>query len=397
MKTQLEFYDKDILKNIQGVLTLRPERVVYFYDNTLTDRGVFTALERCLQRRLPGLLVETEPVDITRMPEIFAKVQETIRRYGDCDVDLTGGSELMLLAGFQAGLLEGARLFYTDLSRRKVISLGSEALAYDIPALSLEDFVTARGAAFAGNSQEEPRPEDYEAILGVCRYIFRHLRDWKDTCAYVQAGMSGAPPQQRQFCCPNVFRNRSRREVSPSWKLLRVLERAGFLRELSLSPQEVRFVFRDSLSRKYATTYGIWLELWVFIHAKRIPAFDDVRLGAMIDWDVGDRRCLVGNEIDVLLSMDSIPVFISCKLREAGAPDVNELVVAKKRLGGWFSKGLLVCFGHSRTQNTEVYRRGLDLGVEMLDERDLLSPDFGKRLLAAVRDYDLVKMKWTKV
>ena len=33
MKVLIEFYDKDVLKNIVAPLTLRPEKVVYLYDS----------------------------------------------------------------------------------------------------------------------------------------------------------------------------------------------------------------------------------------------------------------------------------------------------------------------------------------------------------------------------
>ena len=37
MKVLIEFYDKDVLKNIVAPLTLRPEKVVYLYDSGLRD------------------------------------------------------------------------------------------------------------------------------------------------------------------------------------------------------------------------------------------------------------------------------------------------------------------------------------------------------------------------
>lgn len=55
----------------------------------------------------------------------------------------------------------------------------------------------------------------------------------------------------------------------------------------------------------------------------------------MIDWDVYDGVRIGGNEIDVVLMDDSLPVFISCKLRDADTAALNELLIAKKRLGGW--------------------------------------------------------------
>lgn len=395
--TQIEYYDKDVLKNILGVLSIRPDRVVYFYDDAIRDKSVFDDLAKCLRRHLPKLLIDTVPVDILSMQDIYSKTRFAIRQSEKCIMELTGGSELMLLAGFKAGAECGAELVYTDINRRKIFPLGVNGAERDLVGLSLEDFLDAKGASFMGTSQVEPRPADYDKILAMCRTLFRSLKEWKATCGYVQFGMGGAPTGDLRFSCNTEIIDKTGRFTTPSMDLLRAFERFGFIHHLRQTKNKTRFEFNDHTARRYMMTFGVWLELWVFIHAKLSGAFDDVRLGAMIDWDAGDRKAVVGNEIDVLLSMDSMPVFISCKLREVGTADINELVIAKKRLGGWFSKGLLVSFGVAKSTNNGTYQRGLDLGVEMMDKTDILSKDFGDRLLRVIHDYDLVKMKWEKL
>ena len=126
-------------------------------------------------------------------------------------------------------------------------------------------------------------------------------------------------------------------------------------------------------------------------------AFQDVKLGTMIDWDIYDGTRMGGNEIDVVLMDHSMPVFISCKLRDADTAALNELLIAKKRLGGWFSKGVIATYSKEKQENTGTYLRCLDLGLEMLDARDILAEDFGDRLVRAIREHDLISMKWKKV
>jgi len=94
---------------------------------------------------------------------------------------------------------------------------------------------------------------------------------------------------------------------------------------------------------------------------------------------------------------DSLPIFISCKLRDADTAALNELLIAKKRLGGWFSKGIIVTFGKERKGNTGTYKRAQELGLELLDAADILSDDFGQRLVKTIREHDLVSLKWKKV
>jgi len=105
MELLIEFYDKDVLKNIVAPLTLRPEKVLYLFDNNMQDMMVFSALKKCLSRNIPGIKVEHFPIDISSVDKISRQISRVLDRFKveECAIDLTGGSELMLLAGYQAG------------------------------------------------------------------------------------------------------------------------------------------------------------------------------------------------------------------------------------------------------------------------------------------------------
>ena len=105
---------------------------------------------------------------------------------------------------------------------------------------------------------------------------------------------------------------------------------------------------------------------------------------------------VAGNEIDVILMDHSMPVFISCKLRDADTAALNELLIAKKRVGGWFSKGVVVTFSKEKTEGSGTYKRAQELGLELLDSSDILAEDFGNRLVKAIREHDLVSLKLKK-
>ena len=125
--------------------------------------------------------------------------------------------------------------------------------------------------------------------------------------------------------------------------------------------------------------------------------FTDVKLGAMIDWDACDGKVSVGNEIDVMLMEDSIPVFISCKLRGISTPDINELYIQRKRLGGWFSKGIIVTSGDDKIKVSGTFKKAEEFGIIVMDRKDIKSRDFGERLYEAVSGQNIVAMKWRRV
>ena len=190
---------------------------------------------------------------------------------------------------------------------------------------------------------------------------------------------------------------KSGRPTYPDLEILREFQRLGFLKNLVTDGKRVRFTFCTLEDRQYCTGYGVWLELYVYIAAKQSGVFDDVKLGTMIDWNAYDGVVVAGNEIDVILMEQSLPVFISCKLRSADTAALNELLIAKKRVGGWFSKGVMVTFSREKTESSGTYKRAQELGLELLDASDILAEDFAERLVRAIREHDLMSLKWKKV
>ncbi|MPN43885.1 hypothetical protein SDC9_191446 [bioreactor metagenome] len=164
-----------------------------------------------------------------------------------------------------------------------------------------------------------------------------------------------------------------------------------------MTENKIKFSYEFPEAITYLGTYGLWLEMFVFINAKRTGRFSDVKLGTMIDWDAYDNVDNVGNEIDVILMQKSIPVFVSCKLRGITTPDINELYIQRKRLGGWFSKGIIVSSGDDKIKETGTFKKASEFGIMVLDRKDIRSSNFGELLFNAVSAQDIVGMKWKRV
>lgn len=397
LNTLIKFYDKDVLKNISATISLKPDKVIFFYDSEIKDMTFFFGLRKCFVRHKPDIILEYYPVDIRNMEGIYQRITEVVKTQEHNRMELSGGSELMLIAGYRAGVDMGMEILYTDLTSGTLMDLQGNHTSYRTEPLRLEDFVDARCAEFIGNSHEFPSEDRYADIVEMCYILFRNLGKWKDTCNFFQTVVSGFSPHEVQIQSRRNIIQKNGRHVAPSPPLLMAFQKHGFIKNLKLTEQNVRFTFTSLLAKQYAIGYGVWLELLVYIKAKETGVFEDVRLGMMIDWDAYDGVTVAGNEFDVVLSDRSMPVFISCKLREADTAALNELLIGKKRIGGWFSKGVIVTFGREKQLKTGTYKRARELGIALLDAGDVMSPDFGDRLVKAIREQDLVSLKWKKV
>lgn len=399
MKVLIEYYDKDVLKNIVAPLTLQPDVVVYLHDRGMTDMNAFRSLRTCFEKSMPKIRVESMPVAIHSVEILRQATRRVIDRYGaeNCTLELTGGSELMMIAGYKAGIQTGARMVHTDLVKGRINDIEKDEKVCDMATLTLENFLDARGAELMGESHRPPHPDRFENITKMAQFLFRHLKEWKVTCSWLQTVASRGLPHELRLESRRHIRMKNGRPVAPEDIILKEFQRRGFIRDLKMDNNWVRFHFCSMEDKQYCISYGVWLELHVYVAAAGSGAFQDVKLGTMIDWDIYDGTRMGGNEIDVVLMDHSTPVFISCKLRDADTAALNELLIAKKRLGGWFSKGLIVTYSQEKKENTGTYLRSKDLGLELLDAKDILADDFSDRLVRAIREHDLVSLKWKKV
>lgn len=397
MLTQIQFYDKDVIKNTLGVISMKPDRVVFVYDRELKDMNRFVSLEKCFKRHLDNFVIEKYPVNILKIDEMYNTVASIIDSSDECVVELTGGSELMTIAGYKAGMDKGARLVYTDILSKKVMDINDDTKSIPTGELSLEDFIDARGACFIGNSHSGPDERLFDSILEMCGIIFRNIKLWRDTCAYFQTAMADSEPNDTMLHARLEIKQKDGRKVSPDRRMVAAFERLGFIKNLYISDKYMAFDFASPEIKSYMISYGVWLELYVYINAKKAGIFKDVKLGAMIDWDAYDGITMPENEIDVIFMDESMPVFVSCKLRDANTPALNELLIEKKRIGGWFSKSIIVTFGNSSTMGTGTYNRAKQYGIEVLDKDDILSDNFSQRIVEVVRGHSPIDLKWKKV
>jgi len=391
--TLIEFYDKDVLKNILAGLSLRPDKIIFLYDSELKDMNVFISLQSCFKKHIPHIVFERYAVDIDDIDSMYSVITKLLLQEEDAAINLTGGSELMIISGYKAGVDCNARILYTNIIHGTVTNLGDKSESWRIPKLSLSDFMDAKGVGLKGSSHIAPRPEQFETVKEMCRIIFEDTKSWKELCSFIQSSMAHSRPDELYLKNKNPFVKRGTRVP----RLLSDFWRLGFITEPNYGKSTLSFEFKNVNFKNYMINYGVWMELFVYITAIETKKFDDVLLGLMLDWDIFDRALSVDNEIDVVISDNSVPVFVSCKLTEANTAALNELVLNQKRMGGWFSKGVIVTFGKERTLNTGTYQRAKDLGLELLDKNDVLAPDFGARLVRAIKNHDLVSMKWTKI
>lgn len=356
--TVIEFFDEEKIDNIMGTLLLRPERVVFLLPEE-KDKSFFSALDAILKKRNIKTEVICEFVDASCVEAAQAKIESVAKKYGDCEFDISGGNDIMLVAMGQAAKSLDVPMHCVNVTEKKVTSVNKNKSykTFDV-SLDVEELVGIHGgkcgreatvkAAYTWERDVECEA-DIEKVWDICR---------KDTGAWNSA--VGAM---------KAHKGENRNVAAIVWSKLK----------------KERLVYNDGSGMKYKNDIvkyllqkqGNALEMFTFITAKSAEAFDDGQSGVVIDWK-GRRE--VENEIDVLLTKGAVGYFVSCKNGMVESEELYKLNTVAKRFGGKYAKKILVI---SRFEPDRSFmERAQEMGIKVIKNvRYLSKKDFASRLV----------------
>ena len=334
---QIDFFDKDIVSTLLPVTTMEPDKVCFLIDKRIASGKDSKNLELAINKRLPGTKVEFYPVEIDSVLDINANIEKIVSENQD-DVkyiDLTGGSELMSACGYRAAKEHGITAIYIDVRRENVLNIDTAEIIKEVNHLTLEDWLNAVGAKRLGDSRDLPPEEEFDDIIAVSEVLFDHIPDWQSLCQHIANRIAQTNGMEIEIPV-NICKSR---------KGLTAIENAfedyGLWTRVDSEDTDSRRVYRftDKRRRGYITTFGVWLEFYIYIQALRV--YDEAAVGVVIDWYEGDNIDTEDNEIDVMVMRRSVPIFISCKMRKPVSGDLYEVGFMASKLSGARAKGIV--------------------------------------------------------
>ena len=214
----------------------------------------------------------------------------------------------------------------------------------------------------------------------------RHRRQWTKIVTYIQRISPADADGLFPLSVTGSYRVKGERSdrIGAPEDALRELEELGFLSELRIEPEvSVSFRFRDAQIRTWLRDVGSVLELYIYKACLDSRLFNDVITSAVVDWEDSGSQNAVTNELDVMCTRGTMPVFISCKTCDVKTEALNELAVLRDRFGGKSAKAAIVT---AEKGGSAMRNRASELGIDVIDLHDLLNNRTGHRLQALMRD-----------
>ncbi len=380
MKTLIELYDERPIENVLASEVFRPGRTVFLCPAEIAqDRRVQEKVRSYLKHR--GL--DTEAVflesSMYNSGKLLKQLRSVCEKYGDCMMDITGGTDAALFAG---GLLcAGQELPVFTYSRRRnrFFNIHGADFADDLPCTVLHDvedcILMAGGSARAGRVDNGILAGYMDKIDPFFALYLRFRTQWTKIVNYIQLASQSEKDSLNVEAAPVLTGSRGAKVNAPVDCLL-ALEKIGFLRDVRPG-DPVSFSFLDLQVRAWLRDIGSVLELYIYKACLDTGIFNDVRTSVIVSWDGDGKQPEVTNEIDVMAMKGVTPVFISCKTCEITTEALNELAILRDRFGGNGAKAAIVT---ARSCRAITRSRAAELDIDVIDLGDLKAGRAGERV-----------------
>lgn len=352
--TFVEFFSEEALENVMVVLKYKPDRVVYVGHKSNMITKKVNSLREFVNRTSPDTELKFIEVSRDNLDQIIDVLTDLVERYRDAKFELTGGSELILIAfGFVSARMPVDTLRIDPYTGTEIDLSGSTPVRIKSHIeMSVADNMVLHGGSLTnltGSYSTWRFTDDFREDIRAIWQIAKMLRNkWNKHVSTIEEVIKAHPADELgYYVLPKV-------NLGEAVELFIRLKEIGVIRELHIAKRTISFKFKNEMIRHVVTKTGNILELHVYDVATRGNSkFTDAIIGAMIDWN-GNQRNLIPtgenysvsvdtmNEIDVILMRDTIPTFISCKSGKAGSIALHELQTVTSRFGGKYANKVLV-------------------------------------------------------
>jgi len=391
--TIIEIFDKEPLNNILSSLKFFNDKVIYIgFGKTDMSRGIENIKSYFDEN---GIEVEIDILHVIKnnMPAILEELEKLVISLREAKeefyFDLTGGSDIVLVAMGIMAERYSIPMFSMDIERSKVIwqmNKPEEIKLFEGRCeISVRDNILIHGGDVVG-------PFNIGGIFTEWDYnedFFNDIYNMWEICRKDCTRWNREISELQQYCSRD-----SALIIGKANRTMDKLVEIGILHQHNTFKKQT-FTFKNDQIRESLMKVGNVLELYTGLVAKEIIKedgsihFNDVKVGVSIDWDgivhdIHDLEKDTRNEVDVVLMKGTVPIFISCKNGDVTIDELYKLKAVGDKFGGRISKKVLVStvFGKKGSSFDYFVQRAKDMNIVLLDDVHKYSKeDFVKRLV----------------
>ena len=369
--TVIEIFDSvDLQNNILASIAYEAKRTIFLFESRHEEgmEGVYAFL----REKVPELIIEKVPINARNAKETVWEVLEPLCEAGeDMVVEINGGNPVISNFAREYCRKYGIPCIVSDVGSGMVINVENAEEwegSISFPKLDFADILLLQGRVYNRNMHMLADEKYYDRILSMCEYVFAHQSDVKFFYDFVHHKSEGELSEPGLHIVLNRVQDVSERIV----RIFKMLESQGFIRNFDFDNNKITFICTEPFVKEMLAVKGSWLEMYVYILAKRSGLFSEVYQSVMIGWDLEIRpKFNVENEIDVVLMKQGVPIFISCKMTNPKPDALNEIYALANSFGGYGAIPALVTSSDVRNRSKTLWNRSKEMGVILIDCQNL--------------------------
>jgi hypothetical protein len=253
-------------------------------------------------------------------------------------------------------------LIYIDNDNGKILVL-NEQLQELMPiraGLTVEDIVCSTGAEIVSYSTDIYDKKEFRDLVG---YMIANYDMWKSVKDILRNTRIISQFVLRPLYIELATNKLSYLQLKAIEGFLKTLEDKQLIINYECYYDHIEFTFTDRAAKSFIMTAGSWLEALTYSCVKEIKEVGNAISGMLFVWD---EELQVHNELDVVASVNSHLVCISCKDTEKyDVEALNELEVYAEHLGG--RKVTKVLVSTKQPERGEmIYQRAEEMGIKLV-------------------------------
>ncbi len=388
--TLIECFTASHIDNVMACLRLKPDKVLYVGDAEEMEAPISRYQALFAQRGIPTQ-VEICDTYCRDVWTLYQTLYQQISSEDTCIIDLTGGSETVLLAmgaslaGMDAEKRKKIQVQRFDREQNKVIDCvnGNRTLPCEEVHITVQELIALHGGSIYPDTYQPPVNYKYKALNGLWKVVISDPKQWNTRNSFLKK-MESYSKSKKNICLPlktlqNRVSNMDKKEPILR-ELLDTLHQYGVIDNRSTS-DVIAYTYRSEFLRYCVNKAGNVLEIKTLLEGRSVkqqgkPFFHDGQMGVAIDWDgliyqPEDRIPETRNEVDVVLMHGTTPLFISCKNGSVDDGELFKLHTVATRFGGPYARKMLIATHLDRKSpaaNRSFAQRAQDMGIFLVTD-----------------------------
>lgn len=383
--TVIELFSVSPTDNMISCLTVNPDKVLFVGDGRKMRNRVksYAAIAKRMGLKT---VFEYKSVTQSNLNKICDVLIEIVEAEDECCFDLTGGSELALVAiGMVYQKYVGKRNLQMqryNVSTGKIIDCdgdGNVVLASPLITLTCKEVIALHGGRVADSVTYSVASDILfvNSLWEICR---KRPAFWNASISafnelFASAGYTA--DMHTVFNKSRITTQGLQKKLESVCDFLNKLAEKGMVANISSTITELSFDYTNATVKKCLSKEGNVLEAKAFLLARIAKECDGTFLcndclgGVAIDWD-GENKTTTNsnpivNEVDLIVMRGYVPIFVSCKNGSVDNDELYKLSSVAEIFGGKYAKKvLLITKLNKDLKAMYLLQRAEDMGIRVV-------------------------------